>query len=397
MKKEAMQRIERLKHKLRVGAAVLLATGSSTLGLAQAKPDNSPRDDKQQSPIESSFSKSDQLSYSVEDISKVAQQMYVDAITNYIGNYLDETYKDIQKINKERKAKNLNKVISTAIGKKRINNLGQHCAEAGTFQAFMQEFSPHFLTDSIYRELQNPNYAPTIFSDVKKVAKKYSSNPDKFFVRGNANIYKQILNYNLKNNQDNLSKMFLCHEKNGGGHHFTIVCYDGNDYTRVSFNGEDIRDLSSYTYGRNRTGEFVDITGILGEYCNYLVKQSLTEVNQTAVSKDDANQLVMQLQQVLSSDTYVVDPQHYHQQLEQLAPASKYNEMLSSSNIKINIQKLSENEFQSLANANDTQDTVSSHLAANVIDIPSDDDTHKDENVSNITAVIVNRNGRTNG
>ena len=308
----------------------------------------------------------DQGYFDFEDVQKMALEMYAQSINNYLEAYIAEATADVAAINKAKKhGKNYNQAISKAIEKSRINNLRQHCAEAGSWEVFNQKFTPQFLIDSVYNNLKNPNFAPTIISDLKSIAKKYCEKPNQFFMEDNGNIYKKITDYNKKHNPNDDKKLFLCEETNDGGRHFTMLYFDGGDYWRVSFNKEDVHSVKDYKFAQSRKGHVVDVTGIFASYVNHELC-SLKKYNNN-ISRNDATQFMEKFSKCLSSDTYYVNSYDQLAELESM----KNNKLAYDTkpdDINISFQRMSKTEFTNLAVA-DTH-TVAPDISKLEFDIP---------------------------
>ncbi|MBR4105968.1 MAG: hypothetical protein IKK52_01540 [Alphaproteobacteria bacterium] len=308
----------------------------------------------------------DQGYFDFEDVQKMALEMYAQSINNYLEAYIAEATADVAAINEAKKqGKNYNQAISKAIEKSRINNLRQHCAEAGSWEVFNQKFTPQFLIDSVYNNLKNPNFAPTIINDLKRIAKKYCEKPNQFFMEDNGNIYKKITDYNKRHNPNNDKKLFLCEETNDGGRHFTMLYFDGTDYWRVSFNKEDVRSVKDYKFAQSRKGHVVDVTGIFASYVNHELC-SLKKYN-NKISRKDATQFMEKFSKCLSSDTYYVNSYDQLAELESM----KNNKLAYDTKpdgINISFLKISKEEFTNLAVA-DTH-TVAPYISKLEFDIP---------------------------
>ncbi len=301
--------------------------------------------------------------FDFEDIKKTSQEMYTQSINNYLETYIAEATADVAAINKAKKqGKNYNRAISSAIEKSRINNLRQHCAEAGSWEVFMQKFTPQFLIDSIYNNFKNPNFAPTIINDLKSIAKKYNEKSNQFFMEGSGNIYKKVTDYNKKYNPNDDKKLFLCEETNDGGRHFTMLYFDGGDYWRVSFNKEDVRMVKDYKFAQTRKGRIVDVTGIFESYVNYELN-NLKKYN-NKVSRSDAAQFMEKLSNCLSSDTYYVSSHDQLAKLENMTNNKLAYDMKFDS-INVSLEKMTKDEFTKLAN-----EKVSPDLAKIGVDNP---------------------------
>lgn len=298
--------------------------------------------------------------YKTEDVRAIAKQMYINSMTNYLESYINEAKEDVAAINKAKKqGKNYGKAVASNIGKTRINNLRQHCAEAGTYEAFMQDYTPQFLMDSVYRQFRNPNYAPTIFDDLRSIARNYGDNYEQFFPKGKGNIYKRVIEYNNKHNKSNECKLFVCQETNNGGKHFTILYYDGANYNRVSFNGEDVRNVKGYNFAETRVGGFCDVTGLVSLYIdNGLNKYN----NKGKISKEDAEEYLKEMSRSLSSDTYQINPYEMTAQLEELSHKD-------NSGIFFTFQTTSVADFENLAKIDDENNMPHMYADYNMVDI----------------------------
>lgn len=371
-----LARAERLRHKLIVGAAVLLSTVGGVASQAKAAERHS-NDGKNSRITElttdtnsynfpASLRFNNEGYFDFEDVQKMALEMYAQSINNYLEAYIAEATADVAAINKAKKqGKNYNQAISKAIGKSRINNLRQHCAEAGSWEVFNQKFTPQFLIDSVYNNLKNPNFAPTIISDLKSIAKKYCEKPNQFFMEDNGNIYKKITDYNKKHNPNDDKKLFLCEETNDGGRHFTMLYFDGADYWRVSFNKEDVHSVKDYKFAQSRKGHVVDVTGIFASYVNHELC-SLKKYN-NKISRNDATQFMEKLSKCLSSNTYYVNSYDQLAELESM----KNNKLAYDTkpdDINISFQRMPKTEFTNFAIA-DTH-TVAPDISKLKFDIP---------------------------
>ena len=344
MSKNLQNRVEqmknRIKHKVRVAAAALLATTGGLV--SQANAENVQRDDHQPTP----WGQVDQqTTYTVDEVKEIAHKMYLNSIDNFVDNYLRESLENIPEIRKARRkgsetsgeVRAIKEKLGIAIPK---NIQGQHCSFGGTNWLF--QFTPQFLIDSCYNLYTNPAYPPAIFADSKKITKKYSNDYNNLFLDGKTNIYKKIQEYNQKNNLNNEKKVFFCEETNKKGteHHFTVIVFDGKDYFRISFNSADIQNIKEYNYAQNTIGKVFDFTRMLDKYIDWEIAQTAKN-NNGILSQGSVDSLFSKLSQMLSSDTYQVNPEKYSEQLAELEQ-QKNNPF---QNMHLTIEKVPQKEF----------------------------------------------------
>lgn len=279
--------------------------------------------------------------YSIDDIKQIAYDMYLNSMENFINTYVEQSLDKFPRIRQAGKKGKECGTIKEELGID-IKYQGQHCAEGGT-KWFFNKFTPQFLIDSLYKQYENPNYAPTIFKDMQSIARKYCGDKYKdFFMMGNTNIYQKIKKYNKDHNPNNEPKIFFCEETNKvynprtgeyePGRHFTVIVYNGGKYYRIGLNSADAQEINGYSYAESRIGPACDVTKIAKECIGSFIKEYIQDSNNklsntTELTEEKTYYLLHTLAKMLSSktsDTYVVDPNRGLEQLVELQKLEQY-------------------------------------------------------------------------